>query len=263
VGIVEDYTREGIVDNLGTRVIGRHTRWHETLPSTNELAMRLAEIQVPEGTVVVAEEQTAGRGRFGRAWASPRGGIWFSVILRPRLPVAQLPLVGLVAGAAVARAVRTSTRLPARLKWPNDVLVEGRKVAGILAEAGPRAEWLVLGIGINANVPLAELPQDYPATSLTERAGAPVDRGQLAREVLRELDRAYDELQEPGGSVGALRKWREMADTLGRTVRVDGAADSFEGLAVDVDDAGALLVRLADGRVERVVAGEVTLRGLE
>ena len=152
--------------NIGTRLIGRYIRWHESLPSTNDVALRLADVGVPEGTVIVAEEQTAGRGRRGRAWASPRGGIWLSVILRPGIPVERVPLIALSAAAATAQAIREATGLPARVKWPNDVLVDGKKIVGILAEAGAGGEWVVVGIGINANIPLDVLPQatGSPAT---------------------------------------------------------------------------------------------------
>jgi len=258
---VEEYTREGIGENLGTRLIGRHIRWHDTLPSTNDLAASLAEIQVPEGTVIVAEEQTAGRGRRGRPWTSPRGGIWLSIILRPPLPLPQAPLIGLAAATAVARAIRVTTGLLARVKWPNDVLIEGRKVVGVLVEAGPGAEWVIVGIGINANVPRAALPAEtgYPATSLEEALGHPVDRGVLVRTVLRELERKYDELCG-GGALRIVRTWREMADTLGRVVRVETGGAVLEGSADDIDDSGALLVRERDGVVHRVIAGEIVIR---
>lgn len=258
---MEEYTREGIAENLGTRLIGRHIRWHDTLPSTNDLAASLAEIQVPEGTVIVAEEQTAGRGRLGRPWASPRGGIWLSVILRPQLPLPQAPLIGLAAATAVARAIRATTGLLARVKWPNDVLVEGRKVVGVLVEAGPGAEWVIVGIGINANVPRAALPEGtgYPATSLEEVLGHPVDRGILVRALLRELERKYEALGA-GGALPIVRTWREMADTLGRVVRAETGGAVLEGVAEDIDDSGALLVRGRDGTVHRVIAGEITIR---
>jgi BirA family biotin operon repressor/biotin-[acetyl-CoA-carboxylase] ligase len=258
---VEEYTREGLTENLGTRVIGRYVRWHDRLPSTNDLAMSLAEIQVPEGTVIVAEEQTAGRGRLGRPWVSPRGGVWLSVILRPRLALARGPLVGLAAAVAVARAIRITTGALARLKWPNDVLVNGRKVAGILVEAGPGGEWLVVGIGVNANVPRDALPEepDRPATSLMEEVGAPVDRGVLVRTLFREFERLYDDLQADR-TLAVLRRWREMADTLGRPVRVEMARGALEGIAADIGEDGSLLVRLRDGSLQRVVAGDVTVR---
>lgn len=258
---MEEYTREGLAERLGTRVVGRYIRWHDRLPSTNDLAMSLAEIQVPEGTVIVAEEQTAGRGRLGRPWVSPRGGVWLSVIFRPRFGLAQAPLLGFAAAVATARAIRATTGALARLKWPNDVLVNGRKVAGILVDAGPAGEWLVVGIGINANVSQEALPQDpdRPATSLAHELGEPVDRGVLARTLLRELDRLYLDLQE-GRVLPVLRRWREMADTLGRPVRVQTATGVLEGVADDVAEDGALLLRLADGTLRRVVAGDVRLR---
>lgn len=258
---MEEYTRQGVAENLGTRVIGRYIRWHETLSSTNDLARSLAEIQVPEGTIIVAEEQTAGRGRMGRPWVSPRGGIWLSVILRPRLPLAQVPMIGLAASTATSRAIRVTTGLLARVKWPNDVLINGRKVAGILTEAGSDGEWVVVGIGINANIPPENLPEGaaHPAGSLEGLLGHPVDRGVLAKALLRELERGYEELRTVG-PMAVMRRWREMADTLGRIVRVEMPESTFEGVASDIDDSGALVVRLRNGALQRVVAGEIAVR---
>ncbi|HTD48219.1 MAG TPA: biotin--[acetyl-CoA-carboxylase] ligase [bacterium] len=246
--------------NIGTRLIGRYIRWHESLPSTNDVALRLADVGVPEGTVIVAEEQTAGRGRRGRAWASPRGGIWLSVILRPGIPVERVPLIALSAAAATAQAIREATGLPARVKWPNDVLVDGKKIVGILAEAGAGGEWVVVGIGINANIPLEALPQatGSPATSL-QALGHPVDQEALITLVLRELEGAYD-LLKSGGFRATLRRWREMTDTLGRPVRVEMPDAAIEGVAQDIDETGALLVRLEGGSVRRVVAGDLRVR---
>ncbi len=262
---MDDYTRERVTENLDVRVIGRDLRWHDTLPSTNGLAMHLAETGAPEGTVVIAEEQSAGRGRRGREWVSPRGGIWLSVILRPGFETSHVPLIALAASVAAARAIRESTGLQAGVKWPNDVLVGGAKAVGILAETGPGAAWVVVGIGINVNVPRALLPADarYPATSLAERAGSPVDRVRLTRTLLGELDKAYAMLGTEGGAAAVLRDWRGLSETLGQMVRVEGDACGFEGRAIDVDSDGALLVRLPGGRIERVLAGDVTVRGSE
>ncbi|HLJ58317.1 MAG TPA: biotin--[acetyl-CoA-carboxylase] ligase [bacterium] len=259
---MDEYTSERLAGALDTRRIGRRLRWYRTLPSTNDVAMRLADLGEPEGVVIVAEEQTAGRGRLGRAWASPRGGVWLSVILRPGLAVSQVPLVGLATAVAAARAIGESTGLAARVKWPNDVLVRGAKVVGILSETGSGAAWVVLGVGINANVPRVLLPKEtgYPVTSLAECSGGPVDRVGLVRTLLCEIEKAYDALQDEGAGP-VLTAWRELSETIGRVVRVHGATREFEGLATDVDADGALLVRLPDGRVERVVAGEVTVRG--
>jgi len=262
-GRVEAYTRDGLAEKLGTGVIGRYIRWHDTLPSTNDLAMSLAEIQVPEGTVIVAEEQTAGRGRQRRPWISPRGGIWLSVILRPRLSLVQLPLIGLAAAVAAARAIRVTTGLLAKVKWPNDVLIDGRKIVGVLLDAGPQAEWLVVGIGINANVrgDLLPRPSVYPAASLQDILGRPVDRAAVATRVLRELERNYYELHDVG-PLPIVRKWREMAETIGQTVRVEMGGRAVEGVAADIDDSGALLIRRRDGTIVRIVGGEISVREL-
>lgn len=249
------------LEDLGTRVVGRYIRWHDSVPSTNDLALRLTQVPVPEGTVVVAEEQTAGRGRRGRSWASPRGGVWLSVILSPTLALERVPIVGFAAAIAAAVAIRKTTGLLARLKWPNDVLVDGRKVVGVLTEAAPAPGWVVVGIGINANVSrdaLPEVPGDR-AASLQTLLGRPIDREALTRTLLLELDRWYDTLTSAGVE-SVLRRWREMADTLGRAVRVETATATICGVAHDVDEAGALLVRLTDGTLHRVVAGEVRLR---
>ena len=249
------------LQGLGTRLIGRYVRWHESLPSTNDLAMQLTEVSAPEGTVILADEQTAGRGRRGRSWASPRGGIWLSVILRPGLPLASWPLVSLAAAVATARAIRENTGLLARVKWPNDILVDGKKIVGILAEATAAAEWVVVGIGINANIPQDALPEvtGYPATSLLALLGHPVDRDGLIRAVLRELEHGYTILKSGGGRA-TLRRWREMTDTLGRPVRVEMPDATLEGVAQDIDETGALLVRLEGGAIERIVAGDLRVR---
>ncbi len=253
--------RERALADLGTRLVGRYVRWHDSLPSTNDLAMRLTEIPVPEGTVIGAEEQTAGRGRWGRPWVSPRGGIWLSVILRPGLPADRVPVVGLAAAVAAAQAIRETTGLPARVKWPNDVLVHGQKVVGILAEATPRAEWVVVGVGVNANIAQEALPHTpgYPATSLQVLLGRPVDRGSLIRALLRGLDRGY-ELLGSAGVRAVLARWREMADTLGRRVQVEMPDTLVQGVAHDIDETGALLVRCDDGAVRKVIAGDLRIR---
>jgi len=259
--IVDAYTRDRVAEELDAGLIGRSLHWHATLPSTNEEAMRLAAVGAAEGTVVIAEEQTAGRGRRGRGWTSPAGGVWLSVVLRPALPVGGLPLIGLAAAVAAARAIQSAAGLRAKVKWPNDVLVGGAKVAGILTEAGPAAAWTVLGIGLNANVPAALLPHatPYPVTSLLEQAGGPIDRGHLTVALLRELDHAYAVLRG-NGRERVLAWWRECSDTLGRPVRVETMSRVVEGLAVDVDGDGALLLRTPRG-IERIVAGDVTLSG--
>jgi BirA family biotin operon repressor/biotin-[acetyl-CoA-carboxylase] ligase len=250
-----------ILGDLGTRVVGRCIRWHDSVPSTNDLALKLAEIPVPEGTVIIADEQTAGRGRLGRAWVSPRGGVWLSVILSPGLPHDRVPVIGLAAGIAAAQAIRKTTGLPARLKWPNDVLVDGKKVVGVLAESTLRADQVVVGIGINANIAPDALGEvsGHPVTSLQAQLGRPVQRDVLIRVLLRELDQAYAVLRS-AGVPEVLRRWRELAETVGRSVRVEMPGATIHGTAFDIDEAGALLIRLDDGTVRRVVAGDIRMR---
>lgn len=246
-------------------VIGHEILWYDSLPSTNDAVRMQAEQGAAEGSVIVAEAQTAGRGRLGRPWTSPVGGLWMSIMLRPHLPADRVPLIGLAAAVATAVAIEETTGLRPRLKWPNDVLVGGRKVAGLLLEAGPlRAAgqtpaWLALGIGINVNVPSAALPDRprYPAASLAAVSGGPVARGPLLRAVLRQLDRAYREIHTQGGA-GTLRRWRALSDTLGRVVRVATASTTVDGVARDIDGLGALLIRARDGAEHRIVAGDVT-----
>jgi BirA family biotin operon repressor/biotin-[acetyl-CoA-carboxylase] ligase len=245
-------------DDADSGTIGHEVRWYDTLSSTNELARREAEAGAAEGTVIVAEQQTAGRGRLGRVWASPPGGLWLSIILRPNLAAAQTPLVGLAASIATAAAIEETTALHPRLKWPNDVLVGGRKVAGLLLETSPPA-WLVAGIGVNVNVAPEALPSRprYPATSLAAALGRSADRGRLMRALLRRLNRDYDEIGTRGAD-GILAQWRARSETLGRAVQVSTASETIEGVAYDVDETGALLVRTHGGADRRIVAGDVT-----
>ena len=253
--------------------IGHEIRWFETLPSTNERARGAAEAGAAEGLVLVADRQTAGRGRLGREWASPPGGLWFSIVLRPRVPAAQAPLVGFAASISTAAAIQEITGLRARVKWPNDVLVDGRKVAGVLLEAGAARRatagpaWLVAGIGINVNVHPDALPPRprYPATSLAAVLGRDVVRGRLLRALLRAFTQDYAGLCGRGAAP-LLDRWRALSDTLGRPVRIDTAAGPVEGLAEDVDQGGALVIRAPDGAVRRIaagdVAGEITVEGV-
>jgi BirA family biotin operon repressor/biotin-[acetyl-CoA-carboxylase] ligase len=222
----------------------------DVLESTNTTLRELAQAGEPEGTVVVAEEQRAGRGRLGRGWSSPRGGLWFSVLLRPPVPPAEAPKLPLLAGIAVVEALERHLGIRARLKWPNDVLVQGRKLCGILSESRSdgRLEYVILGTGINANFLVSALPEELRRTAITVREvlRAPVDRMALLRALLNELDAGYSDFRA-GRSADIAARWKGLSDTLGRTVRVETATGVLEGVAVDVDGRGALVVRTPDG----------------
>jgi len=248
--------------DLGTRVMGRRILHFHRVGSTNEVARELARKGSPEGTVVVSEEQTAGKGRWGRSWFSPScSSISLSLILRPRLTPPDTPQVTLLAAVAVAGALRSACGLEAAIKWPNDVLIGGRKVSGILTELEAEMEavrFLVLGIGINANQAEEDFPPEMRgrATSLRVESGQAVNRTAVARSLLAELDRWYQVyLQEGFGPVAA--GWKGLNLTLGRQVVVSSPQRVWQGIARDLAEDGGLLVELEDGRVTKVLAGEV------
>jgi BirA family biotin operon repressor/biotin-[acetyl-CoA-carboxylase] ligase len=232
--------------------------WYDEVSSSNDVAAVLAERGAAEGLVVIVNTQSAGRGRHGRSWASPPGaGLYFSTILRPLAAAA--PLVTIAAGVAVAEGVQSATGLECRVKWPNDVYVGDRKLAGVLAEADSVTHAInrvVLGIGINV------MPAAYPpdvaarATSIEDQLGRAIDRGLLLAECLASMAMRYQDLQE-GRADAVLDAWRTRAgSTLGRRVQWEAAGLERNGVAEDIDDAGALLVRTAAG-VERIISGEV------
>ncbi len=226
-------------------------RYQETVESTNASARALA-AEGHDDLVVLADRQTGGKGRLDRAWDSPSGGIWASLLLSPTVPPTAVPVYTLAAAVAIVDGVGEIDGVDARIKWPNDVLVgaDGQKLAGILTEMegeADRVSWLVIGMGINANVPPAALPDG--ATSLQAEAG-PVDRRAVTQRVLEGFDRlrASDEAE-------ILAAWRERADTLGRVVRVQTPGETITGTAVDIEPPGTLVVETDAGQ-RRVTAGD-------
>jgi len=234
----------------------------DVVGSTNDVARQLAELGWPEGTVVVAREQTAGRGRFGRRWESPSGGLWFSVILRPRAQPEELLKLPVLASLAVARALRRLYGLEAQLKWPNDVLVGGRKICGVLAESsfsGDSLDFVILGIGVNANFEPSALPEPVASSSTTLRAelGHDVDLEELLTAILAELERCYTALLS-GEERPLIREAEELMG-LPRPVRVRVGQEELSGEALGLDREGRLLLRLPDGRVLRVSWADATV----
>jgi BirA family biotin operon repressor/biotin-[acetyl-CoA-carboxylase] ligase len=232
--------------------------WHESVASTNDVAAVMAERGAPEGSVVAANAQTSGRGRLGRSWASPAGaGLYVSAILRPAADV--VPLITIAAGVALADGVHAASGLTPRVKWPNDVYVGPRKLAGILAEAGSSGDGVqhvILGFGINLLT--AAYPPDVAAraTSIESELGRPADRGLVLAETLASLADRYAALQQGNDHVvvDAWRAW--AAESLGRGVEWDADGSTRRGVAQDIDARGALLVRV-DDVVVRVISGEV------
>ena len=244
-------------DGLFTRTIGRRLMFFQELTSTMDEAARQAEAGVEDGTVVVAENQTAGRGRFGRSWVSRRGNLYLTIVLRPTLQA--LPFLSSLGGVAVVRAIREATGLRTRIKWPNDVLLDGKKVAGILVEISSEGEMVrhaLVGVGINVSLDPAGMEGiASPATSLNTAAGRPVSREEVLRHFLQALDALY--LQLTLGE-SPLVEWKGLLDTLGQRVRVSWQDEMHLGRAEGVDVLGNLQLRLDDGELVTLTVGDVT-----
>jgi len=256
---------DAIAPHLQTRWLGRTLRCFPELDSTNTTARELAAAGAAHGTVVIADAQRRGRGRLGRSWASPIGtNLYLSAVLRCALPPERLAQIGLLAGVATCETVREWCA--AEIKWPNDVLIDGRKVAGILTEmdgSGPQRV-VVLGVGVNLNSRLEDFPAELrdKAGSLCLASGAPVDRARFTGRLLGALEARYEVWQRDGfASIAAA--WRRLTPLLGRRIRVQEPGAVVEGTVIDLSDDGALRLRLADGAEHRVIAGDVSLIGAD
>jgi len=248
---------------LRTKTIGQRIHHFASLKSTQAVAHRLAQQGEPEGAVVIAEEQSGGRGRWGRSFFSPPGGLWFSLILRPPLqPQAALTLT-LMAGVAVAEATKRLGTLPLLLKWPNDVFIGGKKVAGILGEMIAEVDvlrYVILGIGVNVNVRRESFPPDLKdtATSLSLELGHDASRSEFLCRVLEHFE-AYYGLLLAHGVRPVLDAWRSLPSILGSEVSAETPEGPVQGKALDIDEQGALMVEAAAGKVVRVLAGDIHL----
>lgn len=259
--MVEDsISAAAITSNLATHFIGQRVIHYPRLTSTNDIAKRQAQQGAREGTVIVAEEQTAGRGRIKRTWLSPRGSIALSIILYPQL--AYLPSLIMVASLAVVHSIEQVTGLKSQIKWPNDVLVNGKKVCGILIESdvkGNVVDYAIIGIGINVNLSLSDFPEiSSTATSLSHELGRYVSRLDMIRCLLAEVEILY--LALPTGQ-SVYQEWRDNLVTLGKKVQVSSGTTTYKGVAESVASDGSLLLRQSDGSLIKIVAGDVTLRG--
>ena len=241
-----------------------HLHHFYKIGSTNTAAMAAAADDAPEGTVFLAEEQTAGRGRGANSWQSPRStGIYCSAILRPALPPSEVLVLSLAAGLAVQAAIQlVDARVQPDLKWPNDVLIDGKKVCGILTEMNAeatRVRYLVVGIGINVNQ--ATFPKDLPATSLRLATGSEWSRVELAAALLKSLDREYRNLMEdPDARESILHRFSENSSWVqGKDVRIEENGSAFEGTTAGLDQRGFLQVRTAKG-TQTVLSGTVRER---
>lgn len=265
VGHSEQLAVEGLeAALLPGRVIGSRLVCLTETASTNTEAFRLAEQGAPEGTVVLADRQSAGKGRLGRQWVSPGGvNLYLSVVLRPDLPPYEAPQLTFLSAVAVARAIEAEQGLQPAIKWPNDLLLNGRKVAGLLNEMNAetdRVGFVILGIGVNLNMRSEQFPGDLrtPATSVSLELGRPVARMAFAARLLTALDQEYARFL--GSGFDPVREaWATRCNAYGRLVRVEQGGRLVEGAFAGIDHDGAMLLTTVDGRQERVLSGDVTV----
>jgi BirA family transcriptional regulator, biotin operon repressor / biotin---[acetyl-CoA-carboxylase] ligase len=223
------------------------------ISSTMDAARELAKRGAKEGTIVIAEAQTRGRGRLSREWLSPEGGIYFTLILRPRISPAYAPRINLMVAVAVAATIRKLLGLKAELKWPNDVLIEGRKVCGILAEIDAETDvinFVNVGIGINANTSIPQF--EKTATSLKDVLGREISRKDFLRSLLVEIERRLPLLME----ADLLDEWKKLSATLKKDVRIMSLGEEVLGQAIDIDATGALILKGKDGSLRTVLVGD-------
>ncbi len=243
---------------LNTKFIGKKIYYFEAASSTMDIALQLGIKGSPEGTIVLAEAQTKGRGRLGRNWFSPKHkGIYLSLILRPRISPNQTPLLTLISAVSICEAIKEKTGLAPQIKWPNDILIHHKKVGGILTELNAETDisrFVVVGIGLNVNNDKKTLPAG--ATSLKEQKEEDVERLELLQEILRKIEANYLIFQENGGNP-IIGKWREYSISLGKRVKVTVQKEQIEGFALDIDADGGLLIRDDTGLIQKVMSGDV------
>jgi BirA family biotin operon repressor/biotin-[acetyl-CoA-carboxylase] ligase len=250
---------------LETKWIGKTIHFFETVDSTNTKAYELALRGAREGEVVLAESQKKGRGRLGRQWFSPSfSNLYLSVILRPKIPPHQASLITLMAAVATADALRKFSGLDPRIKWPNDILLNDRKVAGLLNEIHSEADrihFVILGIGINLNMDASMVSKEIRsrATSLKKEMGQTISRKEFLKTLLGELETWYEVFLKEGGTT-ILKAWRDRAQIQGKPVNVTSFGETLKGVAIDIDSDGALILETETGERKRVVAGDVEYR---
>ena len=259
-------------DGLYTRVVGRRIVHFNRLPSTMDEAARMAKEGAEEGTVVLADEQTAARGRFQRPWSAPPGNLYLSMVFRPSTRVLQY--LSVISGVAVVRAIRNVASLRPVIKWPNDVQINGKKVCGILVEDSIRdneVQHAIVGIGVNVALAPSQIDELAGiATGLNVEIGTEVEIKALLRHLLQAMDSLYVSLRREDGESGpdlkgpafqqVMKEWRDLLETLGKRIEVSWGDEVYTGYAEDVNEAGHLLLRLDDGGLTTLAAGEVTFR---
>jgi len=249
---------------LSTNYIGKEIYYFPELRSTNimakEKALHGAE-GIDEGMLIIAERQSAGKGRLGREWFSPAGGIWLSTILYPQLSPSYISRITLMTAVAVVKAIKVCTQIESQIKWPNDILINEKKVCGILTEMSAELDvinWVVVGIGINANIDLRDFPEDIQENtiSLKGTSGKEVLRVKLVQTFLQEFEKYYEKLKRKEFPF-ILREWKIYSHTLGKNIRVDIGERIITGEAIDISESGVLILKKEDGELIEIISGTI------
>lgn len=258
----EKVTANEIQLGLQTKTLGKMIHYEESVETTQKIARTLANDGVPEGTLVVAEEQLGGKGRLMRNWYSPKfSGIWMSLILRPKIPFHQAPQLTLIAAVAVAQAIEHTTSLKPQIKWPNDILINRKKVTGILTELqaeSDRVHSVIIGIGINVNQEKSDFPEELQeiATSLLIEDGKKVSRARVIQEVLVRLEALYEQFLDEG-FLPIKHLWESYAISLGKEIKATTVNDTIVGKAIGITDEGVLLVEDRSGKVHSIYSADI------
>ena len=266
LGCPDIISAEEVKSRLHTDWAGCEVRYFDTLDSTNICAKRMAEEGAPNGTLVIADKQTAGRGRCGRVWETPKGtAIAMTLLMRPNLRPEKASMLTLVMGMAVTRAVNELYSLNCQIKWPNDIIINGKKLVGILTEMSTQIDYInhvTIGVGINVN--LTEFPEEIreTATSLRLECGHVVKRAPLIAAVMKRFEQNYTIFLEHGDLSGLKERYSELLVNKDREVRILGAKEQYNAYALGINQTGELIVRKEDGTEEAVYAGEVSVRGV-
>ena len=258
-------TADEIKEGLCTKVFGKkNIIYLKETDSTNTRAKELAAQGAPEGTMVIAEKQTKGRGRRGRNWFSPPGGgIYFSLILRPAISPGETPRITLMTAVVLAETLISLIKLKLKIKWPNDILVNGKKLAGILTEISTEMDavnYIIVGLGMNVNTRFEIFPQEIKenATSILIEKGKQFPRVRLIQNYLKLYEQYYDMFKK-NNFEPIMKRWRELADIIGKQIRVDVIGKTHIGKVIDVDNDGVLILKDDHGGLQRIFSGDVTL----
>jgi BirA family biotin operon repressor/biotin-[acetyl-CoA-carboxylase] ligase len=254
-----------IDQHLTTKRFGRNIHYLQTCPTTQPIAHQLAQAGEPDGSIVICEEQTAGKGRLARAWTSTQGkGIWMSVIIRPEIPPTKAPQLTLVAAVAVTRAIEDIADVRAEIKWPNDLLINGKKCTGILTELQAdidRVHAIILGIGVNVNQQPSDFPEEIQsiATSIQMVTGKPVDRAELVARILHHLE-IYTDLYVQHGFEPLKILWESYSCTLGKRIKAIMIHQQIEGVALGITNEGILQVKTDDGEIHGIYSADIEIQ---